>query len=102
MLSIRRDIGADIPILLLTGASAALGIVRRRGLGRIRHLDVTDLWIQEQVRSKEMDIQKVAGTENIADALTKMLPRPDLVKHMKGMNLYPEEGRAETAPELTT
>ena len=84
MRSIGKDMGAEIPSLLLTDASAALGIVRRRGLGRIRRLDVTDLWIQEQVRSKEMDIQKVAGADNIADALTKHVssrPREALETH---------------------
>ena len=42
MRSISRDLGGIMSTLLLTDASAALGIVRRRGLGKIRHLDVTD------------------------------------------------------------
>ena len=28
-------------------ASAALGIVRRSGLGKVRHLHVQELWVQE-------------------------------------------------------
>ena len=102
MRSIGRDLGVQSKLLLLADASAALGIVRRRGLGRIRHLDVTDLWVQEQVRSTEIDIQKVAGIDNVADALTKTLSRPALVKHMTSMNVFPEDGRASTAPKLTT
>ena len=102
MRSIGRDLGVHTQILLLTDASAAIGIVRRRGLGKVRHLDVTDLWVQEQVRSKEIDIQKVAGADNIADALTKPLQRPTLAKHMSSMNLFPEDGRATAAPKLTS
>ena len=102
MRSISRDLGSDMKILILTDASAALGIVRRRGLGTIRHLDATDLWIQEQVKSKEIDVQKIAGTENVADALTKILSRPTLIKHMSAVNLSHEDGRAETAPMLMT
>ena len=102
MRSIARDLGGEMKIVILTDASAAIGIVRRRGLGKIRHLDVTDLWIQEQIRSKEIDVQKFAGVDNIADALTKTLTRPMLVKPMQNMNLFPEHGRAETAPKLTT
>ena len=54
--------GLDLKILMLTDASAALCIVRRRGLGRIRHLDVTGLWLQERVRQKDLDIAKIPGT----------------------------------------
>ena len=41
--SMAADLCINIELDILTGATAALGIVRRRGLGRIRHLDVSDL-----------------------------------------------------------
>ena len=90
----------DFEIVLITGAAAAIGIVRRRGLGRVRHLDVTDLWLQGKVRSKDIIVEKVAGADNPADALTKALARPILVKHLMFMGLHPEEGRAASAPKL--
>ena len=43
-------------------ATAAIGIARRRGLGKLRHLDVEDLWVQEKVRDKAVEICKVLGT----------------------------------------
>ena len=48
MRSIGRDLGMELTLTILTDAAAAVGIVRRRGLGRIRHLDVTDLWVHEK------------------------------------------------------
>ena len=48
MQSIARDLGFTIAIKVHTDATAALGICRRRGLGKIRHLDVTDLRCQEK------------------------------------------------------
>ena len=48
MQSIARDLGISIGIRIHTDATAALGICRRRGLGKIRHLDVTDHWCQER------------------------------------------------------
>ena len=99
--SMARDLGYDFRIHILTDASAAVGIVRRRRLGRIRHLDVTDLWVQEQIRHKELTVEKIARADNLADALTKNLARPLLIKHLGGMNLYPETGRAQTAPKLS-
>ena len=90
----------ECKIVVLSDAAAAVGIVRRRGLGRVRHLDVEDLCIQEKVRNNEIQIERVPGSENIADALTKPLPRPLLVKHLAAMNLVPEISRAESAPKL--
>ena len=95
-----RDLGIELSIKVLTDAAAAIGIVRRRGLGKVRHLDVTDLWLQERIRMKDLEVEKVDGKDNLADALTKILARPLLVKHLVGMNIFPEDGRAASAPKL--
>ena len=42
-----------------------------RGLGGIRHIEVNQLWLQERVNNGEMEIEKVKGETNRADALTK-------------------------------
>ena len=98
--SLARELGIELEVLILTDAAAAIGIARRRGLGRIRHLDVTDLWLQERVRSKDIMVDKVAGADNPAGALTKALSRPIWVKHLTFIGLHPEEGRAASAPKL--
>ena len=43
--SILRDFRLDPHLVLRADATAAIGIVRRRGLGKIRHLAVGDLWV---------------------------------------------------------
>ena len=98
--SIARDLGLSLKVIVFTDAAAAIGIVRRRGLGRVRHLDVSDLWVQERVRNGDIEIRKVAGADNPADALTKILLRPSLVKHLCAMSIHPEEGRPAMAPRL--
>ena len=45
---------------------------------------------------------KVLGTENPGDALTKHLSGPELRGHIDRMHVELREGRAETAPQLTT
>ena len=99
--SLAKDLSIELEVVVLTDAAAAIGIVRRRGLGKVRHLDVTDLWLQEKVREGDIQVEKVAGTENPADALTKVLARPLLAKHLAFMGLFPEEGRVASAPKLT-
>ena len=98
MQSIARDLGFKIAIRVHTDATAALGICRRRGLGKIRHLDVTDLWCQEKVREVAVELVKVLGSENPADIMTKYTDRAILDKMLKLAGLSTLDGRAECAP----
>ena len=50
--SLAKDMGWECSITVHSDATAAIRIARRRGMGKVRHLDVTDLWIQEKVQSK--------------------------------------------------
>ena len=99
--SLARDLGIDLSLNVVPNTTAAIGICRRRGLGRIRHLAVADLWVQDRVRAGDFCLTKVKGAENPADCLTKYVGRKTLVKHLSSMNLSFCEGRAESAPTLT-
>ena len=68
--SLMRDLGWSIKVRVLSDATAAIGIARCKGLGKIRHLDTTDLWIQDKIRSKQVVLDKVLGSENPADMFT--------------------------------
>jgi hypothetical protein len=48
---------------------------------RSRHVDVRVHFLRDMVRHGSVKLIKCAGTQNVADALTKSLPRPDLHKH---------------------
>ncbi len=52
-------------------AEAARAIASRQGSGKVRHLEVRYLWLQDQVRRGEIRLVKVWGKENPADVLTK-------------------------------
>ena len=71
MQSIAKDLGFYVSICMHSDACAAIGIARRRGLGKIRHLDVEDLWVQQIIRDRGVDLVKVLGAENPADILTE-------------------------------
>ena len=95
--SLARDLGWNYDIQVHSDASAAVGIARRRGLGKVRHLEVTDLWVQEQVRSKKVSLVKVAGDSNPADALTKYVDKGKLHKALDLMSMKKLDGRAASA-----
>ena len=46
--AIMSDYGVDLPVRLWTDSSAALGISKRSGLGKIRHLATHTLWLRER------------------------------------------------------
>ena len=54
-------------------ATATIGIVHRRGLGKLRHVDVQDLWMQKAVAEDRLSIKKIPGTAIAADIGTKPL-----------------------------
>ena len=100
--SLCTDLNSTKPLRLHSDATAAIGIARRRGLGKLRHLDVEDLWIQEKIRNKEVDICKALGADNPADIFTKYVDHPILSKALLKMGLHMEIGRAKSSSSITT
>ena len=96
--SLMTDMGWSVAIRVHSDATAAIGIARRKGLGKVRHLDVTDLWIQDKVRSKAILLSKVLGTENCADALTKYVDKATMTMALSKLGMQMLEGRAACAP----
>ena len=76
--ALAQDLGIDLRVRLHVDAAAALGIIERQGVGRVRHLDIGLLWLQEQQLRRIVELTKVLGTENPADLMTKHIAQ-DLV-----------------------
>ena len=87
---------------LHSDSTAAIGICKRRGLGKVRHLATSDMWIQDRLASGDFLLHKVLGSENPSDILTKCIDKATLLKHLKAGNLAMEEGRAASAAQIST
>ena len=99
--SLIRDLGGSTSrIVAKTDASAAVGIAKREGVGRTRHLETSALWIQQKEWEKRIVIQKVAGKENPADIMTKNVPSDTLWRHMASLGFRRASGRADKAVEV--
>ena len=98
--TIAADLGITLSIKVLSDATAAIGISRRRGLGKVRHLATADLWMQDRIRKNDFSLEKILGADNPADMLTKHVSRDLLEKHMLTLGLFYEDGRAESAPAI--
>ena len=70
-----------------TDSSACKGTCSRSGLGKMKHLDVENLWLQEVVKNKDVELNKIAGDGNSADMLTKHLTRSALDRHAAAIGL---------------
>ena len=93
-----RDLGWDLQLKIFSDATAAIGIARRKGIGKIRNLDTTDLWIQDVIRSGRITLEKVLGAHNPADILTKYVDKKALDMALPRLNLWPAAGRPASAP----
>ena len=102
--SILGDFGLDVKVEIHSDATAAIGIAARQGLGRIRHVAVADLWIQQRLKAGAFSVAKVAGLANMSDLMTKALeaPRIDLLLRMMGVNAKEDDMIAAGAAEITT
>ena len=97
--SVIRDMTNKEPgkIGIYTDASAAIGMVQRQGTGKVRHIEVGMLWIQQNQKEGEVQVTKVDGRYNPADMFTKQVPAEIMWRHMAKLGFGSREGRAENA-----
>ena len=100
LVSLAADFGLDLNIRIHTDASAAIGMVHRQGVGKLRHVRVQYLWVQAKVQDGEMKVQKIDGKANPADLVTKNLPVRDIQKHLEALCIDTACDRASLAPQL--
>ena len=85
--SLSQDVGLEFKLNVHIDASAAIGIIRRQGLGKLRHIEVRDLWLQQEVKDKKIHLFKVESWCNPADLGTKALSQLEIERHVKCMGL---------------
>ena len=77
----------EVELEVESDSSAARAVAQRLGVGKIRHLEVKTLWIQELVAKGVLSIVPVRSQNNIADIGTKCLTRQriDYLKKLLGV-----------------
>ena len=86
--------GGAVSLRVLTDSSACKGICQRTGLGKIRHIDVAMLWLQDLVRKGKIQMFKIQGKENPADLLTKYLPGVKVAATSRALGFNADSGRS--------
>jgi hypothetical protein len=92
MQSLAADLGVILQARLKVDAKATIGMVHRTGLGKLRHVEVGNLWIQSAVKTGRIRVDKVLGSENIADLMTKHLDKATMDGLMARLPLEANSG----------
>ena len=90
-----RDLGMQLQVRCLGDSSAAKGILTRVGVGKMKHLEVKHVWVQELVRAGEVEVCKVPRANNPGDVLTHPCTRAEIVRHMSAMGMLMRPGTAD-------
>lgn len=70
-------------------------------LGKNRHIETHELWLQDVVDRKRIELHKIKNSFNPADMFTKYLSRADMDLIVDRLDHAYEQGRSEIAPELS-
>ena len=92
------DFGWKTSVSIRSDATAAIGMVKRLGLGRVRHLSVADLWVQQRLRMGGLSLSKWPGSQNPADMMTKAIGRADTGRYLDSLAFRSLPGRPEVTP----
>ena len=71
LMSLARDLDCRLHGRVWADSSAALAVVKRSGAGKLRRINISLLWAQEQQKLKELVYEKVPGQATPADLFTK-------------------------------
>ena len=85
--AILKGFGVTAEAAVLSDANAGIGNASRQGRGRLKHLEVKWLWVQEKVSQKALRSCKHPTETNIADLATKYLSKHRLEMLLAAGNL---------------
>ena len=94
MRSAMRDWGVESSGVVCADSSAALATANRKGAGKLRHINISSLWIQEKQDLHQLEMRKVLGIDNPADLMTKYLARAVMDIHFEFRSQRRESSRA--------
>ena len=85
IVSLLGDPGYERKPVLAIDAKATEHFLHRKGIGKLKHIDVAYMWAQEEIRSQRLRVCRVSSGENNADLGTKPLGKAVIAKHCLAM-----------------
>ena len=85
-----KELGVELCLQVASDSASGLAVCRKRGVGRMKHLSIRQLWIQDALRNNEVVLRKITTEENVADSLTKPLARGRFQEMAVKIGVYDE------------
>ena len=85
--NILAEVDEPVSLELVSDSLSSLHHTMRRGVGRIKHLELRYLCLQEEVRQNRLRLRHVSSAANAADVLTKAVSRAQLEVHLSTFGL---------------
>ena len=63
-----KDFGYEKKLVLAVDAKATEHILHRQGIGKLKHIDVACLWMQDEIRPQRLRVRRDKSEENVADS----------------------------------
>ena len=83
IVSLARDLGYELKVILWSDSTAARGVAARKGLSsRTRHMEVKFLWLQGALAKGQLAWKKVHTYANHADVLVKPTAREEMRRRL--------------------
>ena len=95
MLQLILSFGVKLQGEVYGDSSAALAVVGRKGIGKLRHIRVGHLWVQQVAEDEVLAYRKIQGTDNPADVNTKNVNQKAIDKALTQVEMKIMGGRAE-------
>ena len=83
----KKEGGNLIETEVRSDSGACIGTVSRKRVGKIKQLEVKQLWVQERVPEKRIKVIKIPREQNPADHLTHFVTAKEQIAHLRMMNV---------------
>ena len=80
-MSLLRNLGYEKKPVLAIDAKATEHTFHRQGIGKLKHIDVAYLWVQDEIKSQRLRVRRVRSEENVADLGTEQISKTVIAKH---------------------
>lgn len=81
------ELGHDLAVRVSGDSSAVKGMLARKGCGKVKHIEVKQLWLQEKVRTGVIEFDKIPRNLNPGDAFTHHYTAAEAKVHFWRMGL---------------
>ena len=88
--SMMCDLGFAVKPLLIIDAEATEHILHRHGIGKMKHIDVAHLWLQDEVKSNSLRVRRVIRVSVVCVDVQENLRLGDVKCHWSQLVAMPD------------